>query len=100
VAALLGVFPEDARRVLRSLTQANLVEQVAGHRYRLHDLLREYAIVRAATIALFANMTPELLLRRGNARFALGNFLAAAFDAERVAREAGLANVATPVMDG
>ncbi|HEU5156839.1 MAG TPA: tetratricopeptide repeat protein [Streptosporangiaceae bacterium] len=43
VAALLGAFPEDAQRVVRSLTQANLVEQVAGHRYRLHDLLREYA---------------------------------------------------------
>jgi len=31
-------------------------------------------------------VSAELLLRRGHARYALGNFLAAAFDAERVAR--------------
>ncbi|HEX6472369.1 MAG TPA: tetratricopeptide repeat protein [Streptosporangiaceae bacterium] len=43
VAALLGDFPDDARRVLRGLTQANLVEQIGPRRYRLHDLLREYA---------------------------------------------------------
>jgi tetratricopeptide (TPR) repeat protein len=49
VAALLGAFPEDARRILRSLTLANLVEQVAAHRYRLHDLLRDYARERLRT---------------------------------------------------
>ena len=32
-------------------------------------------------------VSSDLLLRRGHARFALGNYLAAAFDAERVARE-------------
>lgn len=31
----------------------------------LRDLLREYAIVRAATIALFASLTDEAWLRRG-----------------------------------
>ena len=64
VAALLGVFPEDARRVLRSLTQANLVEQVAGRRYRLHDLLREYARERIKTEDLSADRdaaVPRLL---------------------------------------
>ena len=49
VAALLGAFPEDAQRILRSLTLANLVEQLAAHRYRLHDLLREYARERIKT---------------------------------------------------
>ena len=32
-------------------------------------------------------VSTQLLLRRGLARFALGNYLAAAFDAERVARQ-------------
>ena len=54
VAALLGAFPEDARRIVRGLTQASLLEQVAGHRYRLHDLLREYARERIETEDLSA----------------------------------------------
>jgi tetratricopeptide (TPR) repeat protein len=64
VAALLGAFPEDARRVVRGLTQAGLVEQVAGHRYRLHDLLREYARERLRTEDLSAERdaaVPRLL---------------------------------------
>jgi tetratricopeptide (TPR) repeat protein len=64
VAALLGAFPEDARRIVRGLTQASLVEQVAGHRYRLHDLLREYARERLRTEDLSAERdaaVPRLL---------------------------------------
>ena len=64
VAALLGAFPEDARRVLRSLTQANLVEQIGARRYRLHDLLREYARERLRTEDLSAERqtaVPRLL---------------------------------------
>lgn len=50
----------------------------------------------AAAFAALAHVHAEIardgasaarLLRRGHARFALGNYLAAAFDAERVARE-------------
>jgi tetratricopeptide (TPR) repeat protein len=64
VAPLLGQFPDDARRVLRSLTQANLVEQIGPQRYRLHDLLREYARERIETEDLSADRraaVPRLL---------------------------------------
>ncbi|MCA1818960.1 MAG: hypothetical protein ABR562_03290 [Thermoplasmatota archaeon] len=52
----------------------------------------DYAAAFAALSEVHAEMhregvSMERLLRRGHARFALGNYLAAAFDAERVARE-------------
>lgn len=46
-AALTGVSPESARRLVRRLTRAHLLEEHASGRYRLHDLLRDYARLRA-----------------------------------------------------
>jgi hypothetical protein len=43
VAALLQCAPAAAQRTLRGLARANLVESHRPGRYRLHDLLREYA---------------------------------------------------------
>jgi tetratricopeptide (TPR) repeat protein len=43
VAALLGWQTESAQRALRGLVRANLVEANRPGRYRLHDLLRDYA---------------------------------------------------------
>ncbi|MBK1783456.1 BTAD domain-containing putative transcriptional regulator [Prauserella cavernicola] len=43
VAALAGVAHAVAQRVLDHLADENLVSAVAGDRYRLHDLLRDYA---------------------------------------------------------
>lgn len=45
-AHLAGLPPEPARRILRQLASANLVQQ-QGDRYRLHDLLRDYAAGRS-----------------------------------------------------
>lgn len=45
--ALLLTTPPAARRALNGLAGANLVQAVADDRYRLHDLLREYARGRA-----------------------------------------------------
>jgi DNA-binding SARP family transcriptional activator/tetratricopeptide (TPR) repeat protein len=42
-ASAAGVAVGQARRVLRMLGQAHLIEQVAHDRYRIHDLLRVYA---------------------------------------------------------
>lgn len=52
----------------------------------------DYVAAFAALAEVHARMQrdgsgPDLLLQRAYARFALGNYLAAAFDAERVARE-------------
>ncbi|MGF1428979.1 ATP-binding protein [Kitasatospora sp. LaBMicrA B282] len=47
VAALWGVPPEAAARLLGELHAASLVVEVAPGRYRMHDLLREYARERA-----------------------------------------------------
>jgi tetratricopeptide (TPR) repeat protein len=41
--ALLAVTPEAARQLLRRLEAANLLQAVRDDRYRLHELLREYA---------------------------------------------------------
>ncbi|HEY7488852.1 MAG TPA: tetratricopeptide repeat protein [Streptosporangiaceae bacterium] len=76
VAALLGAFPDDAQRVLRSLTQANLVQQISAHRYRLHDLLRDYAKERMKT----EDLSEE---RDAAVRRLLGWLLSAAQDAAR-----------------
>jgi len=46
-AALAGVPPTAARRLLDDLTDARLVDQAGRHRYRMHDLLRIYARERA-----------------------------------------------------
>ena len=47
VASLAGLALDQASRVLRSLTGANLVQRESGNRYRLHDLLRDYAADRS-----------------------------------------------------
>lgn len=46
-AALAGVDPPRARRLLGLLTTANLLQQTATDRWRPHDLLRTYATERA-----------------------------------------------------
>ncbi|MFV2197689.1 ATP-binding protein [Nocardiopsis sp. LOL_012] len=46
-AALTGAAPTQARRLLDRLTRAHLVERVRGDRYRLHDLVRLYAVEQA-----------------------------------------------------
>jgi tetratricopeptide (TPR) repeat protein len=51
VAAAEAVLDRDhvsTQRILRGLTLANLVEQIGARRYRLHDLLRDYARDRLA----------------------------------------------------
>ncbi|MEQ4304093.1 tetratricopeptide repeat protein [Plantactinospora sp. B6F1] len=47
-AALLGVPPTAARQTLERLSDEHLVTPITVDRYRLHDLLREYAAARAA----------------------------------------------------
>ena len=42
-SALLAVTPEAASQLLRRLEEANLVQAIRHDRYRLHELLREYA---------------------------------------------------------
>ncbi|HEY7488128.1 MAG TPA: tetratricopeptide repeat protein [Streptosporangiaceae bacterium] len=46
--ALLAVTPEAGGQLLRRLEEANLLQAVRHDRYRLHELLREYARQRAA----------------------------------------------------
>ncbi|GII25330.1 AfsR/SARP family transcriptional regulator [Planosporangium mesophilum] len=43
VAALAHIDPDAAQDVLEDLVDAHLVEAPTAHRYRLHDLLHEYA---------------------------------------------------------
>ncbi|TDC74531.1 ATP-binding protein [Streptomyces hainanensis] len=51
-AAVLGdAPPQSARRVLRTLDEANLITAVASGRYRLHELVRLFAQARAAESA-------------------------------------------------
>lgn len=50
VAALLGVDPTAAEALLDGLGARHLVDQVAGSRYRFHDLLREYATELCRTL--------------------------------------------------
>jgi tetratricopeptide (TPR) repeat protein/nucleoside phosphorylase len=49
VAAILDLPTDAARRLLRSLERANLIEGNRPSRYRLHDLLREYARILTTT---------------------------------------------------
>ncbi|MGM1059429.1 BTAD domain-containing putative transcriptional regulator [Saccharothrix sp. Mg75] len=42
-ASLTGLAPADTRAALHGLEQASLVEQDAHGRYRMHDLIRQYA---------------------------------------------------------
>jgi tetratricopeptide (TPR) repeat protein/DNA-binding SARP family transcriptional activator len=46
-AALAGVEREEARQLVDSLVWTRLVDAADGDRYRMHDLLREYAAERA-----------------------------------------------------
>ncbi|MFC3448872.1 ATP-binding protein [Amycolatopsis speibonae] len=46
-AALGGLDLKNARRLLKALAATHLIEQVAAHRYRFHDLLRAYAAEQA-----------------------------------------------------
>lgn len=41
--SLAGMQPEEARRSLRDLVRANLVQETLPDRYMMHDLLRAYA---------------------------------------------------------
>jgi DNA-binding SARP family transcriptional activator/tetratricopeptide (TPR) repeat protein len=50
VAALIGLPPEQARKVLRELETASLVQQHVPGRYRMHDLTRLYATEQAALL--------------------------------------------------
>ncbi|MEU8651038.1 tetratricopeptide repeat protein [Streptomyces sp. NPDC048737] len=43
-AALLAVTPSAARRRLGELTDVHLLQEAARDRYRMHDLLRSYAV--------------------------------------------------------
>ncbi|HEV2722770.1 MAG TPA: DinB family protein [Thermoanaerobaculia bacterium] len=57
-----------ARGDTRPLASFDENDYVAGANFEertLSDLLREYALVRAATIALFASLSEEACLRRG-----------------------------------
>ncbi|MFE6163493.1 tetratricopeptide repeat protein [Streptomyces sp. NPDC056486] len=45
-AALLGADEQEATRQLAALSRAGLVDHVRGSRYRLHDLVRAYALAR------------------------------------------------------
>jgi tetratricopeptide (TPR) repeat protein len=47
-AALAGLTPAQARRLLDRLVGVHLAEGMVGDRYRMHDLLRVYAAERAA----------------------------------------------------
>ena len=47
--ALVGIDPEPAGQLLEELVEANLVQQPAPGRYRLHDLLRDHAAALAGT---------------------------------------------------
>jgi tetratricopeptide (TPR) repeat protein len=47
--ALLDRDRISTRRILRGLTLASLVQQIGARRYRLHDLLRDYARERLAS---------------------------------------------------
>jgi tetratricopeptide (TPR) repeat protein len=48
-AALAGVPEPEARRTLEVLVDANLLTETGRERYRLHDLMRLYAVERAHT---------------------------------------------------
>lgn len=45
-AALLGADETEAARQLTALSRAGLVDHVRGSRYRLHDLVRSFALAR------------------------------------------------------
>ncbi|MGW5868129.1 tetratricopeptide repeat protein [Streptomyces sp. NPDC055239] len=45
-AALLGADEQEAARQLAALSRAGLVDHVRGSRYRLHDLVRAFALAR------------------------------------------------------
>ncbi|TGA94491.1 tetratricopeptide repeat protein [Streptomyces sp. MZ04] len=45
-AALLGADEQEATRQLAALSRAGLVDHVRGSRYRLHDLVRAFALAR------------------------------------------------------
>lgn len=47
-AVLDEIAPRDARRELEALFTDHLLDEPAGGRYRMHDLLREYALALAA----------------------------------------------------
>jgi len=49
IAAVSGLPPEAADRVLRRLVSANLVDEYRPGRFRTHDLVRLYAAERAKT---------------------------------------------------
>ncbi|MGY0055372.1 tetratricopeptide repeat protein [Streptomyces sp. LZ34] len=77
VAALTDLPVEEAERLLEELLACHLVSEPAPHRYRLHDLLREYA-------STLAGADPETDNRRALQRL-LDHYLYTADRADRVA---------------
>ncbi|MCX4587458.1 tetratricopeptide repeat protein [Streptomyces sp. NBC_01481] len=61
-AALTGLTPTQAARVLAGLASSHLLETVGPDRYRIHDLLRDYAAER--TLADDAEEDRAAALRR------------------------------------
>ncbi|HEX2132330.1 MAG TPA: BTAD domain-containing putative transcriptional regulator [Actinophytocola sp.] len=60
VAALIDADPVAARRALDDLVAANLVVPTGPERYQLHDLIREYAAVKAGEHADVADAVERL----------------------------------------
>ncbi len=60
LTALDGGDPRTTRRLLDTLTRANLVDEVSGRRYVLHDLLATYAAERTETVDPPAERTAAL----------------------------------------
>jgi hypothetical protein len=60
-------FSRGETKPLFSFEQDDYVRAVDFEARSWRSLVDEFAIVRAATIALFAGMTPDLLVRRGTA---------------------------------
>jgi DNA-binding SARP family transcriptional activator/tetratricopeptide (TPR) repeat protein len=75
-AALTGLPPAEARAMLRGLEQASVLAQDAGGRYRMHDLIRRYAVDTARHLP---EETRTAALRR-----VLDHYVHSAYAAERV----------------
>ncbi len=72
-ASLAGVAVPQVRVLLRDLEQASLVARDAGGRYRMHDLIRQFAAERAAELVAESGLERliDFFVRTGHA----GNLL-------------------------
>ena len=79
-AALLEAPGNVARRLIQNLERVHLVDQVGGHRYRVHDLLREYgrevdsADAPEVRLTAVGNLLSFYLDRAGPAGRSLGRY--------------------------